>query len=165
MAVDDSCIIQINIQSEAEFVTSFGNLSKRNVIYPLAILNETWIGFYSNYFDSWNPAWKSLLLGIACTRLLRQSFRTSHYQWLVLLGAHLLKYDLQRLNFQEPVILTWFIGNFVYIKILGCYQRLGFVYVQLNPGTTWGSAFHAVAQDRFRIDGRPDDSLIMSHTL
>ena len=143
----------------------FENLSKRHVIYPLAILNETWIGFYSNYFDSWNPAWKSLLIGIACTRLLRQSFRTSHYQWLVLLGAHLLKYDLQRLNFQEPVILTWFIGNFVYIKILGCYQRLGFVYVQLNPGTTWGSAFHAVAQARFQINGQLDDSLIMSHKV
>ena len=135
------------------------------MIYPLAILNETWIGFYSNYFDSWNPAWKSLLLGIACTRLLRQSFRTFHYQWLVLLGAHLLKYDLQRLNFQEPVILTWFIGNFVYIKILGCYQRLGFVYVQLNPGTTWGSAFHAVAQARFQIDTRLDESLLVTHYL
>ena len=119
---------------------------ERHIIFPLAILNEAWIGWMdeSNYFIE--SSWKTVIIGIATTRLLRQSFRSCHDQWLILLCSHLLKYDLQASDYNEPVILTWFIGNIVYTKILGCYQRLGFVYVQLNPGTTWGSAFHAVAQ-------------------
>ena len=120
---------------------------ERNIIYPLAILNETWLAFHSKtYFIDWPPVLKCFVIGLMMTKLLRHSFRSTHHQWLIFLCSHLLKYDLKSRAYHEPIIITWFLGNIVYIKLLGFRQRFGFILVQLNPGTTWGSAFHAIAQ-------------------
>ena len=130
-----------------EKLTLFANNLERNVIYPLAILNETWLAFYTkDYFIGWPPVLKCLVLGLTMSKLLRHCFRSTHHQWIVFLCSHLLKYDLQAREYHEPILITWFLGNIVYTKVLGFRQRFGFILVQLNPGTTWGSAFHAVAQ-------------------
>ena len=87
------------------------------------------------------------MLSICVCKLLRHSFRSSQAQWFILLCAHLLAFDLRRQNYTEPVLISWFFGNFIFIKISGLYSKLSFLYVHILPcGSTWGSAFHAVAQ-------------------
>ena len=49
---------------------------EKNVILPLAILNETWIAFDSDYFDNWSPIAKAICLTICVMKLLRHSFRS-----------------------------------------------------------------------------------------
>ena len=87
------------------------------------------------------------MLSMCVCKLLRHSFRSSQAQWFILLCAHLLAFDLRRQNYTEPVLISWFFGNFIFIKISGLYSKLSFLYVHILPcGSTWGSAFHAVAQ-------------------
>ena len=85
----------------------------------MAILNEAWIAFYSDYFSAWPPIWKGLMLSVCVCKLLRHSFRSSQSQWFILLCAHLLAFDLRRQNYEEPVLISWFFGNFIYVKISG----------------------------------------------
>lgn len=102
-----------------ETMNLYLNLIERNVLLPLAVLNEAWIAFNADYFDSWSNFGKAFFITICVCKLLRHSFRSNHYQWFVLLCAHFLAYDLRRLKYEEPVLVTWFIGNFVYVKVIG----------------------------------------------
>jgi len=65
-----------------ETMSLYLNLLERNVILPLAVLNEAWIAFHSEYFESWSNFGKAVFITICVCKILRHSFRSSHYQEL-----------------------------------------------------------------------------------
>lgn len=125
----------------------FFTILSKNLLLPLVFLNELWDAAGSEYFRSWPPFARSIAICVISFSIIRRCFRDCEFQWLIVLSAYLLVFDLQQYDFNEPVLVSWFIGNIVAGKVVGLYKRLCFMYVHIMPcASTWGSAFHAISQ-------------------
>uniref|UniRef100_A0A7N6C2G0 Pecanex-like protein n=1 Tax=Anabas testudineus TaxID=64144 RepID=A0A7N6C2G0_ANATE len=110
---------------------------EKNVLYPLVILNE---------LSGSAREVGALMITVAGLKLLRSSYSSPTYQYVMILFTVLLfTFDYRHLS--ETLLLDLFVMSIIFSKLWELFYKLHFVYTYIAPWQiTWGSAFHAFAQ-------------------
>nr|XP_023691746.1 pecanex-like protein 1 isoform X1 [Paramormyrops kingsleyae] len=121
--------------------------AEKNVLYPLVILNE----LTRSAQDFADPKkldieMGALMITVAGLKLLRSSFSSPTYQYVMVLFTFLF-FNFDYRNLSETPLLNLFLMSIVFSKLWELFYKLRFVYTYIAPWQiTWGSAFHAFAQ-------------------
>uniref|UniRef100_A0A7N6AXR7 Pecanex-like protein n=1 Tax=Anabas testudineus TaxID=64144 RepID=A0A7N6AXR7_ANATE len=120
---------------------------EKNVLYPLVILNE--LSGSARELASpkrLDTEVGALMITVAGLKLLRSSYSSPTYQYVMILFTVLLfTFDYRHLS--ETLLLDLFVMSIIFSKLWELFYKLHFVYTYIAPWQiTWGSAFHAFAQ-------------------
>ncbi|XP_074515910.1 pecanex-like protein 1 isoform X3 [Sebastes fasciatus] len=120
---------------------------EKNVLYPLVILNE--LSGSARELASpkrLDTEVGALMITVAGLKLLRSSYSSPTYQYVMILFTVLFfTFDYRHLS--ETLLLDLFLMSIVFSKMWELFYKLHFVYTYIAPWQiTWGSAFHAFAQ-------------------